>query len=62
MECGARWRQLDLLVHGEVDQPGSQRLAALDRAELTRLLKLLLIECVTSTAKSIEAGNEQDHT
>jgi hypothetical protein len=36
-------------------------LDALNRTEITSLLKLLLNECV-ATAKEIEAANEQDHS
>lgn len=61
MESDARRGQLDLLVYSEATLIQNQRLTALDRAELVRLLKLLLTECVAATARASEVANEQDH-
>jgi hypothetical protein len=57
MEGHARWRQLDLLMLDERAHP-LQRLEALNRAEITSLLKLLLNECVVGAESMKEPDNE----
>ena len=57
MEQQARWRQLDLLV---VDKSAiqRQRLAPLTRLEITKLLELLLDECVIGAVSAKEPAHE----
>jgi len=57
MERHARWRQLDLLMLDERAHP-LQRLGALNRSEITSLLKLLLNECVVGAASMKEPDHE----
>lgn len=61
MERDERWWQPDLLVHSKGATIQDRRLDALNRAEVTRLLRLLLNECVAGAARVMEAANEQDH-
>jgi hypothetical protein len=61
MERRMQWRQLNLLIHGDGGAVQSKRVDALNRAEITSLLKLLLNECVGDAATAIEVANEQDH-
>ena len=55
MEQQAAYNQLNLLV---LTQDGLHRLDPTSRAEITKLLKLLLSECVGLAAKGGEAENE----
>ena len=50
-------RQLDLLVPAK-DAVGRQRLTLEIRKEVTKLLKLLLGECIASTVETKEASDE----
>jgi len=50
-------RQLDLLVSAK-DAVGRQRLTLEIRKEVTKLLKLLLGECIASTVETKEASDE----
>jgi len=61
MERHMQLRQLDLLMPSDGAVVRKERLDALNRTEITSLLKLLLNECVAA-AKAIEAANEQDHS
>jgi hypothetical protein len=61
MERHMQLWQLDLLMHPDGAAIQNQRLDALNRTEITSLLKLLLNECVAGAAKATEAANEQDH-
>jgi len=61
MERHMQWRQLDLLMHGDGGAIQNQRLDALNRGEITSLLKLLLNECVVGAATAVEVTNEQDN-
>jgi hypothetical protein len=57
MEQRAEWRQLDLLVLA-TSAIQRQRLDPIIRAEITGLLKLLIIECSAAPSKAKGAGDE----
>jgi hypothetical protein len=60
MERHKLWQQLDLLELTAIAIQ-RRRLDPAVRAELTSLLKLLINECSVARAKTMEAGDEQDH-
>jgi hypothetical protein len=57
MEQRAEWRQLDLLALA-TSAIQRQRLDPMIRAEITGLLKLLIIECSAAPSKAKEADDE----
>ena len=57
MEQCAEWRQLDLLVLA-TSAIQRQRLDPIIRAEITGLLKLLIIECSAAPSKTKGADDE----
>jgi hypothetical protein len=55
----ARWRQLDLLMHADKALE-ADRVTPATRAEVTRLLKRLLAECMGAEAASpVEAAADE---